>query len=111
MEDIPIGTAIVDYDEEGHAIAARFVPVLRVTDISKLEGGLVQHTAADKTAVERNAQTVMAEWFTHVETVEIWDREEREITSRVKSCLAWPNGKPKQCQIEFTLSTRKVKTP
>ena len=103
-----IGTAILTYDEDGKPLSSEFSPAILKVEPDQLRDALShidKPTGAEQ--IRSRAETIMATWFNHVESVELADREDGEITSRVLECKEWPNGHPQLCAIEFSWTPRK----
>lgn len=104
---ITIGEVVLSYDVDGQPINAVFNPAIRVTDTSVKFDRLTKATSASE--VKDQAQTILSDWFTHVEAFELTDREEGFIDSEMVECLKWDNDLPKKCTIRFIFRYREVK--
>lgn len=103
MENFEIGRATIQYDEQGNVTLAYFEPTMKIgldaniaTELKKL----VDSTQIE--TVKENADTVMASWFAKMNQIELSDREEYDIVSKVVKCEKWDSGKVKMCVIEYT---------
>lgn len=99
----PIGIVTMEYDEQGAVTSATFVPTMKVVLDDNLIRQLQSLTASDALALQNNADLVMSAWFAKTNEIELADREEWTIKSRVVECITYPeNGKVKKCAIEYT---------
>lgn len=103
MDKIEIGIAEISYDKDGKLIAADFVPTKHITDLAKLCKDLEQIKPDSADAVQRQGEVILAEWFSHMNAIELADREKYHIVSEMLICMKWANQKPKYCRIRFSL--------
>ena len=104
-ETTEIGTAIIDYHEDGTVAQASFIPAARVTNLTAVQAVLnrvVPKTAED---IKVQAETVFAEWFNAVQELEDIDREIGRIEAIVLECVKWANERPRHCKIRFDFVT------
>lgn len=96
-----IGIATVEYSEEGKVIKAFFEPKSKVdmVDLNQLKQA-VNLTQED---IQHNAEMVMSNWFSRQNDIELAERDQFKIISKVIECEKHPDGKIKKCVIEFTL--------
>lgn len=103
-----IGIATMVYDTNGKIMNTSFVPLLQIKHSKKLESQLqTVKGSEDAEALNNNAQLVMAAWFSQVDEIELADRDEYEVVSKVLSCEKYQSGRVKTCSIMFIFK-RKV---
>jgi len=100
--EVEIGYATVEYDENGKAKGASFNPTMKVKLGSLELKGLMSVSANNTDAFLRNAETVFASFFNKMNEIELADRSEYQIKSEQTLCERWPNGNVKICQVKFT---------
>lgn len=104
--DREIGIATLAFNQEGEAVDAVFAPSSYKVDASQVIAELKKAKAKDEKQIKEVAQTVLADWFSHLNKIEEADREESEIVAEILSCRNWPNGTPMICKIRFVLRPR-----
>ena len=97
-----IGIATIEYDRVGSVTKGTFDPDKDFgnVDIKQL---LSIKASKDVDVVKRNAETVLASWFSKINEVELADRDQYEVASEVLDCKKYVDGKVKKCSIQFYL--------
>lgn len=101
-QDLQIGIATVQYDEQGKVTHARFKPTLEITVSPLLKDMLKDITATtDKETTLHNAEAAFASWFSKMTEIELADRDEYEIAVSNTTCHKHSNGIVSACYISF----------
>ena len=99
-----IGTAEIEYDENGVVVNAGFKPVMELVfdeSMKKLLKASVQGDEKEE-EIQHNADMILASWFSQISDVELAERDEQEIVSEIVGCEKFDSGKIKICRIQYT---------
>jgi hypothetical protein len=101
-----IGIATITYDNTGMAMSATFEHSLKISSSDSVINSLKTIKQRDVPTMTENAETVMAEWFTKMNEVELADRDQYKISGEVVECEMNGKGMPKRIRISFSFSNR-----
>lgn len=98
-----IGTATIEYDQNGKAVWSEFIPDMPLRSTESLSKQLATVKQGDEEAIKANASLIMAAWFNQVTEIELADREEFKISEKIVDCVKFDTGEIKKCSIQFSL--------
>jgi hypothetical protein len=98
---VEIGVAELRYNEQGSPISAVFTPAVFTSQVAVVKERLMQAAGKNPEDAKQRAQTVLAEWFEHLDSIEMTDREKGYLDSQIVECEKWPDERPKLCKIRF----------
>ena len=90
-----IGIVTLEYDREGNFVTGNFQPEIKIELPSEVMAKINSDTILDQ--LQKNADLVLADWFSHTTNIEL----NQDIKSEVLQCVRWPNGKIAKCQISY----------
>jgi hypothetical protein len=102
LDNLRIGKAIINYNEDGSVIGAHFESKMDLSIDSSVYNSL---TPANNTEqAKTNADLVFAGYINNIDNVELADRNLYKIESNIveSDCEKWENGNIKSCSIEYT---------
>lgn len=100
MSKQTLGVAIIQYDGHGIVISAKFEGKLEVDFSNDLTSNQLTGVFT-QSEVQNNADMALAGWFNTLNNIELSDRVENPISSKVLSCEKYQDGKVAVCKIEY----------
>lgn len=108
MEDIKIGLVTINYNEDGSVSHTKFEPAAEVVTNPENLAQLLRLPPTDNAEVlKKNAQSVVANWYTKVGDIDLIDHFEYGFVSTVKECVKYGSGQIKKCVIDFSIKKYK----
>lgn len=83
-------------------LSADFIPTMKVSlDDNLLEQLKSIQQPNDGNVVKSQADLMLAAWFSKMNEIELADRTQYTIKSKVVDCTKWPNGKVRLCKLNY----------
>lgn len=106
MENLIIGSAVIEYDAAGKVTTAYFEPSIKIDLAEALGGRFTELAAPTPEELKGNADIVLGAWFSKMNEVELADRDRYTIESEIVECEQYPNGTVKRCILRYTFKER-----
>lgn len=102
METTQIGSLEINYNEDGTILSASFNPQIKIEVDNDLQESLkTVVSSTNETIIKENADTLMAALFNRINDIELTDRTNHVLKSKVKDCERWDNKTVKKCVIDY----------
>lgn len=98
-----IGEAKLRYNAEGKIESATFFPVAAF--MIPHETLMELSNSQDEESIKTNANMVLASYFSKINDIELGDRDQVEIKTKIINCNKHTNGLISTCTLEFTLES------
>jgi hypothetical protein len=99
-----IGKAEISYLQDGKVNSARFTPnhyVITPKNSSVFRQLEDLEVGPQEDKIVKQAELMMATWFSKLNDIEMADREKYKIVSEMDECHKYPNGQPSKVSVSF----------
>lgn len=96
-----IGEAKLRYNDKGEIESATFFPIAAF--MVPHETLMELSNNQDEESIKANANMVLASYFSKINDIELGDRDQVEIKTKIINCNKHANGLISHCTLQFTL--------
>lgn len=94
-----IGKSVLYYDENGKLDRIEFAPTMKVELDSKELVKFAKITGHDEVTIAISANAAVATWFQKTNEIELADRSQWQIETKVDACSKLSNGRISKCSL------------
>lgn len=100
-----IGSATLIYNEDGTLKQGYFTPTMKIDLDDETIGQLYGVPCQDSEQIRNHSELIISNWFNKMTEIELTDRIQYKIVSKIINCTMYSEKQVKSCIIEFSLQS------